>query len=87
VDRDSIWNEPIYVGWIAPLKGAGKVYRSMYVQGYDAIKAANPNAVIASISVEAGSSGPNAMWAGFAGKVDYLNVGFAGQDAVRYDFG
>jgi len=27
------------------------------------------------------------MWAGFAANVDYLNVGYTGSDAVRYDFG
>jgi hypothetical protein len=46
VDRWSIWNEPNYVGWLAPLQGGGRHYRSMYVAGYDAIKAVNPSAQV-----------------------------------------
>jgi uncharacterized membrane protein YgcG len=46
VDRYSIWNEPNYVGWIAPLGSAAKTYRAMYVEGYAAVKAANPNAQV-----------------------------------------
>lgn len=46
VERYSIWNEPNYVGWLAPLGSAARNYRSMYVQGYRAIKAANPNAQV-----------------------------------------
>ena len=46
VDRYSIWNEPNYVGWLSPLGSAARTYRSMYVEGYAAIKAANPNAQV-----------------------------------------
>ena len=46
VDRYSIWNEPNYVGWLSPLGSAAKTYRAMYVEGYGAIKAANPNAQV-----------------------------------------
>jgi hypothetical protein len=46
VDRYSIWNEPNYVGWLAPLRSAPKLYRAMYVQGYQAIRAAAPNAQV-----------------------------------------
>ena len=46
VDRYSIWNEPNYVGWLAPLSSAPRTYRAMYVQGYDAIKAVDPGAQV-----------------------------------------
>ena len=46
VDRYSIWNEPNYVGWLAPLSSAPRTYRSMYVEGYNAIKAADGNAMV-----------------------------------------
>ena len=46
VDRYSIWNEPNYVGWIAPLASAPRTYRAMYVQGYRAIRAAAPDAQV-----------------------------------------
>ena len=46
VDRYSIWNEPNYVGWLAPLSSAPRTYRSMYVEGWNAIKAVDPNAMV-----------------------------------------
>jgi hypothetical protein len=46
VTRYSIWNEPNYVGWIAPLASAARVYRGLYVAGYAAIKAADPSAQV-----------------------------------------
>jgi hypothetical protein len=46
VDRFSIWNEPNYVGWLAPLKKAPKIYRALYTGGYAAIKAAHPKATV-----------------------------------------
>ena len=46
VDRFSIWNEPNYFGWLAPIGSAPKLYRAMYVEGYNAIKAAAPNAQV-----------------------------------------
>jgi hypothetical protein len=38
VDRYSIWNEPNYVGWLAPLHSAPALYRALYIQAYHAIK-------------------------------------------------
>jgi uncharacterized membrane protein YgcG len=46
VDRYSIWNEPNYVGWLAPLGSAPKLYRAMYVEGYNAIKRVAPGAQV-----------------------------------------
>jgi hypothetical protein len=46
VDRYAIWNEPNYVGWIAPLRDEAKVYRDLYVNGYTAIKRADPTAQV-----------------------------------------
>ncbi|MEA2479357.1 MAG: hypothetical protein QOJ07_1279, partial [Thermoleophilaceae bacterium] len=46
VDRYSIWNEPNYVSWISPNKGAGRIYRALYVAGYKAIKKAQPSAQV-----------------------------------------
>lgn len=38
VDRYSVWNEPNYVGWLAPLHSAPSLYRALYIQAYNAIK-------------------------------------------------
>jgi hypothetical protein len=46
VDRYSIWNEPNYVGWIAPLSKGPKVYRSLYTTGYKTIKQVDPSAQV-----------------------------------------
>jgi hypothetical protein len=46
VDRYSIWNEPNYVGWLAPLSQGPKLYRSLYVAGYRAAKQADPSAKV-----------------------------------------
>jgi hypothetical protein len=46
VDRYSIWNEPNYVGWIAPLSSGPRIYRALYVAGYAAAKKADPNAQV-----------------------------------------
>ena len=46
VDRYSIWNEPNYVGWIAPLRQEPSIYRDLYVNGYKAIKKADPRAKV-----------------------------------------
>jgi hypothetical protein len=46
IDRYSIWNEPNYVGWIAPLSSGPQIYRSLYVAGYAAAKRADPNAQV-----------------------------------------
>jgi hypothetical protein len=44
VDRYSIWNEPNYVGWIAPLSKGPKLYRALYTTGYKTIKQVDPSA-------------------------------------------
>jgi hypothetical protein len=46
VDRYSIWNEPNYVGWLAPLDKAPKIYRDLYIGGYRAVKAVDPRATV-----------------------------------------
>lgn len=51
------------------------------------IIAANPGAVIGSISIEAGSTGTGDVWNSFEGTVDWVNVGFGGTAPTRFDFG
>jgi hypothetical protein len=46
VDRYSIWNEPNYVGWLAPLRSAPSLYRALYIQAYNAIKKNDPSAQV-----------------------------------------
>jgi Glycosyl hydrolase family 1 len=46
VDRYSIWNEPNYVGWLSPLGQGPRLYRSLYMAGYKAIKRADPSAQV-----------------------------------------
>jgi len=46
VDRYSIWNEPNYVGWLAPQSKEPSLYRALYSHAYDAIKKADPNAEV-----------------------------------------
>jgi hypothetical protein len=46
VDRYSIWNEPNYVGWIAPLSKGPKVYRALYTTGWNTIKHYDPSAQV-----------------------------------------
>ncbi|HEY7374132.1 MAG TPA: cellulase family glycosylhydrolase, partial [Polyangia bacterium] len=43
VDRYSIWNEPNYVGWLAPQSEEASLYRALYSKSYDAIKKVDPN--------------------------------------------
>jgi hypothetical protein len=38
VDRYSIWNEPNYVGWLAPRHSEPRLYRHLFSNAYDAIK-------------------------------------------------
>jgi hypothetical protein len=38
VDRYSIWNEPNWFTWLAPLRTAARQYRQLYTRGYRAIK-------------------------------------------------
>jgi len=44
VDLYSIWNEPNYVGWLAPLRSEPQQYRALYTSAYGAIKSADPAA-------------------------------------------
>ena len=46
VDRYSIWNEPNYVGWIAPLSRGPQIYRSLYTTGWNTIKHYDPSAQV-----------------------------------------
>jgi hypothetical protein len=46
VDRYSIWNEPNWHGWLAPLRSSPTLYRNLYRRGYAAIKAAAPGAKV-----------------------------------------
>jgi hypothetical protein len=46
VDRYSIWNEPNYVGWIAPLSKGPKLYRALYTTGWKTIKQYDPSAQV-----------------------------------------
>jgi hypothetical protein len=46
VDRYSIWNEPNYVGWLAPLSREPALYRALYMRAYAAIKGADPSAAV-----------------------------------------
>ena len=46
VDRYSIWNEPNYKGWLAPVAAAPRLYRALYVTGYRTIKRIDPTAQV-----------------------------------------
>jgi Cellulase (glycosyl hydrolase family 5) len=46
VDRYSIWNEPNYPAWLAPLSRSPQLYRGLYTAGYNAIKGADPRAQV-----------------------------------------
>ena len=46
VDLYSIWNEPNYVGWLAPLRSEPQLYRALYTAAYGAIKRADPSAQV-----------------------------------------
>jgi hypothetical protein len=46
VDRYSIWNEPNWKGWLAPLKTGPQQYAKLYKAGYAAVKSADPNAKV-----------------------------------------
>jgi hypothetical protein len=46
VKRYSIWNEPNYVSWLLPLRSGPKLYRSLYLAGYGAIKKVDRNAKV-----------------------------------------
>jgi hypothetical protein len=46
VDRYSIWNEPNWKGWLAPLETAPQQYAKLYKAGYAAVKSVDPNAKV-----------------------------------------
>jgi hypothetical protein len=46
VDRYSIWNEPNWKTWLAPMSSAASQYRGLYSRGYKAIKAQDPKAKV-----------------------------------------
>ena len=46
VDRYSIWNEPNWKGWLAPLKSSPQIYGSLYRAGYAAVKSVDPSAKV-----------------------------------------
>jgi|1186.fasta_scaffold61083_2 hypothetical protein len=46
VDRYSIWNEPNWKGWLAPLKTGPQQYGKLFRSGYAAVKSVDPNAKV-----------------------------------------
>src|SRR2546423_183453 len=46
VDRYSIWNEPNYRGWLAPMSSAPRLYRALYMAAHEGIKSADPDAQV-----------------------------------------
>jgi hypothetical protein len=46
VELYSIWNEPNYVGWLAPQRSEPEQYRALYTASYAAIKRADPAAQV-----------------------------------------
>jgi hypothetical protein len=46
VDRYSIWNEPNYKAWLAPVRKAPAMYRRLYKAGYKAVKSADAGAKV-----------------------------------------
>jgi hypothetical protein len=46
VDRYSIWNEPNYKGWLAPMKSAPRIYRGLFRAGWRGIKSVAPGAQV-----------------------------------------
>lgn len=44
VDRYSLWNEPNWATWLAPLRAAPSLYRALYQAGWQAIKSIDPQA-------------------------------------------
>ena len=46
VDRYSVWNEPNWKGWLAPLKTGPQQYAKLFKAGYTGIKSADPNAKV-----------------------------------------
>jgi hypothetical protein len=56
VDRYSIWNEPNYKGWLAPMKSAPRLYRNMYRSAWRGIRSVN-----AGVAVLIGETSPYAI--------------------------
>jgi hypothetical protein len=74
VVRYSIWNEPNLAPWLAPLKSAPGLYRSLYKSAYGEIKKANPNA-----GVLIGETSPYATKNRSLAPVDFLRKVLSGQ--------
>jgi hypothetical protein len=55
VDRYSIWNEPNYKGWLAPMKSAPRLYRNMFRSAWRGIKS------VADVQVLIGETSPYAI--------------------------
>jgi hypothetical protein len=53
VERFLIWNEPNLETWLLPVRSSPRLYRSLYVAAYKAIKGVNPN-----LSVFIGETAP-----------------------------
>jgi hypothetical protein len=68
VDRYSVWNEPNLKGWLAPLDGAPKIYRSLYSAAYSEIRKGDPSA-----QVLIGETSPYATPKRSTGPVTFLN--------------
>jgi hypothetical protein len=66
------------------IEGAGN--RDTFVS-FQSLIAANPNAKAVNVYIDAGQNSAGNPWTGFDGLVDYLNVGLAGENITRYDFG
>jgi hypothetical protein len=63
VTRYSIWNEPNHRSWISPISKGPSLYRGLYMNGYAAIKAADPSAQVLigeTSPFELGTKGRNA---------------------------
>jgi hypothetical protein len=46
VDRYSLWNEPNHTGWLKPKQYSALRYRDLYLAGYRAVKAEDPDAEV-----------------------------------------
>jgi hypothetical protein len=71
VDRYSIWNEPNWRTWLAPMSSAPSQYRGLYSRGYAAVKKADPKAKVligetAPYAQRGNSVGPLAFMRGVA---------------------
>jgi hypothetical protein len=61
VMRYSIWNEPNFKAWLAPVKKAPGLYRKLYAAGYKAVKSADRRAKVLMGETAPYAQGRNAM--------------------------